>query len=179
MHFRTSAFIFVASIFAVIGVSNPAFAQSGESQVLIPSNLKLDEEQRKGLQTQITTEVTASLKKCIAKYPSPQYFTEVVAEYELKKSGKLVGGYIGGAAPDPNLYVKSPEERAKLEEAGAFTRRIVRNDRQLERCMKKATGGADSGLDRYSAKISATFSVAWEGKKPTVEAKTFEVAKAE
>ncbi len=172
--------IFIAVVLAAAGFSSPTFAQDGEAEegsVFIPSNQTLDDEQKADLQKKLTAEVTSALKKCVAKYPSPEHFTEVVTEYDLKKSGKLIGGYIGGAAPDPNLYVKSPEERAKLEEEGAFTRKVVSQDRDLERCLKKATGRIDSGLDRYSAKIAATFTVKWDGKTPTVEVATFQTTK--
>lgn len=177
--------IYIAILLATF-TALPAFAQDGQSDgeaeegsVFIPSNQTLDDEQKDELQKELAEEVTAALKKCVAKYPSPQNFTEVVTEYDLKKSGKLVGGYVGGAAPDPDLYVASEEERKKLEKEGAFTRKVVRNDRDLERCLKKATGRLDSGLDRYSAKISATFGVSWKGKTPTVEATTFDVKKSE
>ncbi len=155
----------------------PATAQEKKESVIIPSEMELSDEQRADLQKMVEKDVTDALSKCIGGYPRPEFFAKVFVEYTLRKTGQLRGGYIGGNAPDPNMYVASDEERAKQEEAGSFTRMVVRADKDLDKCMKKNTGKADTGLDRYSAKIAAEFEVKWSGKTPTVTAKTFDVAK--
>lgn len=172
-----------AVMVAALAVSTNAVAQEGEGEgkgkgeVIIPSELELTDQQKADLQKSIEIELASALKECVAIHPRPEFFTSLVVEYRLKKSGKLTGGYLGGAAPESSLYVKTDEERAKLEEEGAFARLVVRNDKDLERCMKKQTGKADSGLSRYSAAITGTFDIAWNGKTPKLTASQFEVKK--
>ena len=172
----------IALALAIAGLSaGSAFAQEGESEdeaVIIPSRMELDDEQKAELQKKVEEDLAGALKKCVAEYPRPEFFTSVLLEYELRKSGDLRGGYVGGSAPDPNLYVKSDEERAKKEEEGEFTRMVVRNDRDLERCMKKETGGFDTGFDRFSATVSADITITWDAKKPTLEVTRFDVSKS-
>lgn len=165
----------------VVASATPALAQDNpkKGSVLIPSELELTEEQRAALQQAVSKEVESALQKCVATYPRPEFFGSLAVDYRLKKSGRLTGGYIGGAAPDPNLYVKDDAERAKLESEGIFTRRVVVNDRDLERCMKKATGNVKTELQRYSASLTAAFDVAWSGGKPKLTATQFEITKAE
>lgn len=171
------ATITIAGFFLIASTSASASAQESEGAVIIPSRMELDDEQKVELQEKVETALAAALQKCVAKYPRPELFTTFSVRYDLKKSGDLRGGYIGGAAPDSNLYVKSDEEKAKLEEEGSFARLVVRSDRDLERCMSKSTRQLDSGLDRYSAEIDATYTVAWKAKKPSLTATTFEITK--
>ena len=166
----------------IIAVSAPALAQdkpTKKGSVLIPSGLELSEEQKVVLQEAVTAEVERALQKCVATYPRPEFFAGLSVDYRLKKSGKLVGGYVGGAAPDPNLYVKDDAERTKLESEGALARLAVVNDRDLDRCMKKSTGKVETGLQRQSASLVAAFDVAWSGKKPKLTPTQFEIRKSD
>lgn len=169
----------LAALLALL-LAPPAFAQDddeegGGEEVIKPSEMQFTPEQEADVKKLIAKEFEAALDKCVAKHPRPEFFTVAYAEYKLKKSGKLNGGYIGGSAPDPNLYVKSDEERAKLEDEGQFSRMVMQNDRDVEKCLKKATGDAKSDVKRMKAKLVVTFEVTWKGKKPTVTAAEFTV----
>lgn len=174
---RSSPFVAVAAITFVFGATDVSAQEEEKGGVLIPSALELNEEQKADLRRVVEAELTDAVKTCVAGYPRPEFFTTVYAQYELKKSGRLNGGYIGGDAPDSNLYVASDEEREKLERAGSFTRLVVRSDKEVDRCLKKQTGKSDSGLSRYAAHIDGAFEVSWKGKVPKVTATKFDVEK--
>lgn len=175
--FRTATLTVCLTALCVPAVAQETNGDDGEHEsVLIPTGRTLEEDQLEELKGKVVAHLSKALEKCIATYPRPEFFDAVVVRYELRRSGDLRGGYIGGA-PSPGLYVKSDEERAKREKEGTFTRMVVRKDRDLERCMKRATRGFDTGLDRYSGTLNADFAIAWEGKSPTLTANTFEVKK--
>lgn len=166
---RTTIFMF--AFVAAVSLSMTGSAQEG----VMPATLELGDEQKAELKRTIEEELNAALKACVAGFPRPEYFTVVYTEYELKRSGRLTGGYIGGDTPDSNMYVESDEERSRREEDGSLARIVVRSDKQLDRCLKKETGNVDTGLNRYSGRISATYSVKWSGKSAKISATDFTV----
>lgn len=166
--------ILALTVLAVWGPTSPAAA---EDNVLIPSQMELTDEQKSDLKDMLAKKVGDAVKECIAVHPRPEFFTSISLQFDLRKTGELRGGYLPGGAIDSAMYVKSDEERDKLKEEGAFARTVVRKDRDLNRCLKKATRSYDTKFDRISAHVDATYTVTWKGKTPSVEATTFEVKK--
>ncbi len=150
---------------------------SAQDTVLIPSQMELSEEQQKDLQAHVDKELLKVVTTCVGKYDRPEFYTSLSIGFELRKSGELRGSYVPAGVVDSNMFVKSDEERAKLEEAGSFARLVVSSDRDLERCMMKATREFSTKLDGYTAEVAATYSITWSGKKPTMTASEFLVTK--
>ena len=164
----------VLVILTVVGVASPALA---EDNVLIPSQMELNDEQKGELQELLDKKLSKVVKTCVGSYARPEFYTSLQVQFELRKSGELRGGYVPGGVVDSNMYVKSDDDKAKLEEEGSFTRLVVRNDRDLERCLKSGTRSFETKLNRYSATVNATFEVSWKGKEPALKSTAFEVVK--
>lgn len=159
----------------------PAIAagqEGGEDQaVIIPSQMELTDEQKADLQKLLHKKLQVVVKTCVGGYARPELFNKLTVQFQLRKSGDLRGGFVPAGVVESNMYVKSDEERAKLEEEGSFARMVVRNDRDLERCMKKGTREFKTEFSRIAATVDATYDVSWKASTPTLKESTFEVTK--
>lgn len=172
--------IAISTMLLASTLSSSSAAEDGTGQqggVLIPSRLELTDEQKQDLQTILNKKLTAAVNSCVGNLPRPEFFTSLSVRFELRKSGDLRGGYISGGAVDSNMYVASDEEMEKRKEDGSLARIVVRNDRDLDRCLNRETREFDTEFSRYSARIEATYAVVWNGKDPGLTATNFEITK--
>lgn len=150
-------------------------ATTASAQVVIPSENTLSDEQKDDLQNALNKAVTPIVKKCVGDFPRPQFFTQVMLQYDLRKSGELRGGYLPSIAIDSSLYSKTDEERDKLTADGSYARIVAAGDRDIERCLKMDTRTFDSKTSRVAAKVTIIYDVTWKGNTPTLKVQSYDV----